>query len=1660
MKKLFTLFAVAVLCATFSLVTAQEKRKNNSRLSGPKIVKVHQIIPKDIANTKAPVKGYEPNPIFIGDGPEALITIGSGTTTGTYPFYMYWGYTRSASIYTSTEIGSTGIITTLAWYVSTAAAASCPIVIYLKTTTSSTFTSSTWASLTTGATLVYSGTRSFSTTGWNTITLSTPFNYTGSNLMVLCEANYGGGGTSPYPYFYRYNVTSTHQTWYQDNTPPTGTGTIANTRPQIQMNVTPSTTPYLSAVPTSLSFGNVVAGQTSAEKTYSLSGGSLTGFPGNIIVTAPANFQVSLTSGSGFGSSINVPYSSATLSATAIYVRFQPPASTAYSGNVTNAGGGATTVNVAVSGTGVTPLTLPITENFDLVTAPALPAGWSYENTNGDANYWITNTSSPNTTPNSMFIQYNSAAAMNDWFFTPPILLTAGKTYQVGFQYKNNGGTTYPEKLEVKWGTTASSAGMTSSAIFSNSNITNLTYLTGTGSFPISVTGYYYVGWHGFSAADMYDLFVDDVTIQEALNNDISVVAVFAKGKLPLGFGANDTMKAVISNFGIQTQTNIQVTLNVSGANSFTNTTTYPSLAPGATDTVTFAPFTSSSTGTNTVTASVPGDQNNANNSKSYSQIITTNTFAYSDGSPMTLNLGYNTGSGTLLTRYYVTGTAVVNSVNCYIGDYTYNTGNTVYGILENAAGTIVAQTANYVILSTDLGTWHTFNFTTNPVIGDQVFYIGMGQTANTTTGYYPLGTQTESPGRNNAYYGNALTGGAFTMYNSFGRMMIEAVVSAPTSPSLVANPLTINFGYTANGNTSSEQSYVISGMNLNPPDGNITVTAPPNFQISQTSGSGYLPSLNIPYSVGSLTSTTIYGVFQPTSEQDYSGNIVNSGGGAANVNVSVSGTSNILYCTSGAVYAEDDDIGNVTFGTINNGVATPVINNPTAVNTYTNFYSSVAPTNIQQGTSYPISVSGIWQATAYTAGVSVYIDFNKNGTFDASDGFYLGTVDGTTNTITGNITVPAGATLGNTRMRVILVEGGSSLASACGTYAWGETEDYRVNIVAASPMTYSSSIVTQSVTTSVSAGSTNAQIIGVQVVTSGSASPLNIYSLTFDVCNPSSGGTTNINDIQNAKVYYTGGSGTFGISNLFGTYSTSIPSYPSSFTISNAGGQALVGGTNYFWLTYDLIPCATIGNVLDAECTSFTIGSGSPGISQTPSTVSPAGSRLISASSDWGGPLAGYYFSNSSPGSSCALSQPVFSWFDTTGSINLILNSVNQGTLTGTIDDGYYTITLPAGKIFRFMGTNYTTIQIATNGYVTLGTTGYTSYSPVSLPSTSAPLNSIFALWNDIRYDYQTSASYNRLSYKFIPADDHVIITFNNAPIEALAATTRYVSFQIILNTSDSPIDNSPFVIQFDDAQSGTGWKDLSTGWYYTNGKNHLVGFQSDGNAGNGMMYRFVNSGPANPSGRLISSPVAIGFSPNQSTLPVELSAFSASVNIRDVKLNWTTSKETNNKCFEIERKTENGIWAKLSSVNGKGTTNSKANYSFDDNKLQTGKYFYRLKQIDLNGNYKYFQMNSAVSVGIPTKFNLSQNYPNPFNPVTKIDFDLPFDSKVKLIVFDILGREVKKLINGDFNQAGYYTIELNATNLASGIYFYRFAANALNGKEFNSVKKMAVIK
>ena len=189
---------------------------------------------------------------------------------------------------------------------------------------------------------------------------------------------------------------------------------------------------------------------------------------------------------------------------------------------------------------------------------------------------------------------------------------------------------------------------------------------------------------------------------------------------------------------------------------------------------------------------------------------------------------------------------------------------------------------------------------------------------------------------------------------------------------------------------------------------------------------------------------------------------------------------------------------------------------------------------------------------------------------------------------------------------------------------------------------------------------------------------------------------------------------------------------------------------------------------------------------------------------------------------------------------------------------------------------------------------------------------------------------------------------------------------------------------------------------------------------------------------------------------VPVELTSFTCNLNGNVITLNWTTATETNNQGFQVERKI-NDEWLSIGFIDGHGTTTEMQSYTYKDNLndiSQTGKIFYRLKQIDFNGTYEYSDV-VEIEFNPINEYLLKQNYPNPFNPGTVIEFSLPEDaSNVRLSIFNVLGEKVTELVNSAL-QSGKYRFQWNAQNESAGIYFYELRAD-----NFVSIKKMNLLK
>ncbi len=197
----------------------------------------------------------------------------------------------------------------------------------------------------------------------------------------------------------------------------------------------------------------------------------------------------------------------------------------------------------------------------------------------------------------------------------------------------------------------------------------------------------------------------------------------------------------------------------------------------------------------------------------------------------------------------------------------------------------------------------------------------------------------------------------------------------------------------------------------------------------------------------------------------------------------------------------------------------------------------------------------------------------------------------------------------------------------------------------------------------------------------------------------------------------------------------------------------------------------------------------------------------------------------------------------------------------------------------------------------------------------------------------------------------------------------------------------------------------------------------------------------------RIWTAPMWITAKEDQ--LPVTFGSFTATLNPTGigVKLEWSTLTEKNNYGFYVQRKKESD--ANFQTINSEvipGAGEPHTYFYIDTTIVEAGDYEYRIVQVDTDSLEHYSSTNKISfgttgvleNNGLPLDYKLSQNYPNPFNPVTDIKYQVPEYSFVSLRVFDIFGREVQTLVN-DYIQPGYYQVEFDGSNLASGIYYYQ---------------------
>lgn len=329
-----------------------------------------------------------------------------------------------------------------------------------------------------------------------------------------------------------------------------------------------------------------------------------------------------------------------------------------------------------------------------------------------------------------------------------------------------------------------------------------------------------------------------------------------------------------------------------------------------------------------------------------------------------------------------------------------------------------------------------------------------------------------------------------------------------------------------------------------------------------------------------------------------------------------------------------------------------------------------------------------------------------------------------------------------------------------------------------------------------------------------------------------------------------------------------------------------------------------------------------------------------------------------------------------------------STATLSGTSDQRYF-VTSGNGALKRNVSSSAVSFPIGTS----------TSYALVSLTNSGTTDN----------YSVRVQSSFDNSP----PGNNHVNLQWTIA--EDLSGNSN-LAMSMQWNASD---ESSGF------SRSSTVYLGLWEGSYWT---------MTQGSVSGSDPYTLAVSGITGVGAFIVGNDVP---------LPVELVTFTAVTNDGTVMLRWKTESELSNAGFEIHRSLDKAAWDVTGFVYGHGSTAEPQDYEFtdeiDERALRAGRIFYRLKQIDRSGDFRYSEV-LDVTIGKPV-LDFYGAYPNPTRQTAMIRFSIPEAMPVTLTVTDMLGREALHVFAGQ-KEAGTHSVVAKMDALTPGMYLCRLIA------------------
>ncbi|MCB5234363.1 MAG: carboxypeptidase regulatory-like domain-containing protein, partial [Candidatus Cloacimonetes bacterium] len=450
--------------------------------------------------------------------PDGVVIIGNtaATTTAHFPFGYLYGYERSAALYKFDEVGGVGMITNVGWDCTAMSTVPVPYKIYIGTTDFEALPAASFNAITEGFMLVSEGEIEFNSLGWNILELSTPFAYTGGNLVVAVETNFGGYGGNGYPSFrYTASATATNAQWTTDNNPPTGSGTLNTNRPNLMLLLGGfGGDPELFVYPdTHYEFPSVVINTTAQKEIKATNIGG-----GNINITG-----INIT-GDGFALADEfTPVDLGSGNTHRFTVEYSPTAVGDHSATLiieTSVGDHI----MELSGSCIDPIIrdFPFFEGFEDGNTDGSTdiSQWNQIIGSGSSLWTANNTETSNgRSPRSgnwnATLQYSSETTLYR-----PIMLEEGNTYYVELYGRQDTATVTNATIRVSYGSEPTIAGM-NNIIIPETGITYGNYRFLNGMFTAPSTGLFYIGIRGWVNGSPWYLSMDDLTIMKISNDPV-----------------------------------------------------------------------------------------------------------------------------------------------------------------------------------------------------------------------------------------------------------------------------------------------------------------------------------------------------------------------------------------------------------------------------------------------------------------------------------------------------------------------------------------------------------------------------------------------------------------------------------------------------------------------------------------------------------------------------------------------------------------------------------------------------------------------------------------------------------------------------------------------------------------------------------------------------------------------------------------------------------------------------------------------------------------------------------------------------------------------------------------------------------------------------------